>query len=71
MKNKGYLAKCKRRDVCFYKKDMELYEKSKQINFQRFVKLCLKYIGECDRAIMYAQCEERQKERDKNGNGNL
>lgn len=42
MKNKGYLAKCKRRDVCFYLKDMEIYGLSKQINFQNFVKFCLK-----------------------------
>ncbi len=42
MKNKGYLRKCKRRDICFYIKDMEIYEKSKQINFQHFVKFCLK-----------------------------
>lgn len=41
MKNKGYLRKCKRRDVCFYIKDMEIYEKSKKINFQYFVKFCL------------------------------
>lgn len=67
-----YKNKCKKRQIVFYKKDNEIYEKSKLINFQRFVKLCLKYMNDCDTAIMYAQCEERQTRKVKeNGKTNL
>lgn len=62
-----YKNKCKKRQVVFYLKDKELYEKSKTINFQKFVKLCLKYINACDTAIMYEKIEEGEN----NGKTNL
>ena len=38
----NYKAKCKKREVVFYIKDNDLYEFSKTINFQQFVKNCLR-----------------------------
>lgn len=39
---KTYRKKCKRRYIDFYIKDQDLYEFSKTLNFQDFVKICLK-----------------------------
>ena len=39
---KRYKKKIKIREVDFYPPDEEIYNKSKQINFQAFVKTCLK-----------------------------
>ena len=38
MINKKYTAKLKYRMICFHLKDKEIYELSKRINFQKFVK---------------------------------
>lgn len=38
----NYKSKCKKREVVFYIKDNELYDFSKTINFQKYVKVCLK-----------------------------
>lgn len=38
----NYKSKCKKREVVFYIKDNELYEFSKTINFQKFVKTALR-----------------------------
>lgn len=51
----NYKSKCKKREVAFYIKDNDLYEFSKTINFQKFVKETLQNL----------------KEGDKNGNGNI
>lgn len=37
-----YAKKCKSRIITFYLNEVELYNFSKTINFQQFVKLCLK-----------------------------
>ena len=39
---KNYKSKCKRRNIDFYLHEQDLYNFSKEINFQAFVKLCLK-----------------------------
>lgn len=39
---KRYKKKIKTREVDFYPPDEAIYNKSKQINFQAFVKTCLK-----------------------------
>lgn len=39
---KRYKKKIKIREVDFYPPDEKIYNKSKQINFQAFVKTCLK-----------------------------
>ena len=49
-KAKGnYKSKCKKREVDFYIKDNELYEKSKTFNFQKFVKNCLRNKTQIDK----------------------
>lgn len=37
-----YKSKCKSRNIDFYLHEQDLYNFSKTINFQAFVKLCLK-----------------------------
>ena len=39
---KDYNSKCKTRTITFYLYEKELYNFSKTINFQAFIKLCLK-----------------------------
>lgn len=39
---RNYERKCKSRNITFYLHEQELYNFSKTINFQAFVKLCLK-----------------------------
>lgn len=39
---KDYKSKCKTRTITFYLHEKELYNFSKTINFQAFIKLCLK-----------------------------
>lgn len=45
----NYKSKCKKREVVFYIKDNDLYEKSKTINFQQFVKNCLRNKTQIDK----------------------
>ena len=40
---KDYKSKCKTRTITFYLHEKELYNFSKTINFQAFIKSCLKY----------------------------
>ena len=44
-----YKSKCKKREVDFYIKDIDLYETSKIINFQEFVKNCLRNKTQIDK----------------------
>lgn len=39
---KDYKKKCKQRVITFYPNEREMYELSKKINFQGFVKECLR-----------------------------
>ena len=39
---RNYKSKCKSRNIDFYLHEQDLYNFSKTINFQAFVKLCLK-----------------------------
>lgn len=47
----NYKSKCKKREVAFYIKDNELYEKSKTFNFQQFVKNCLRNKTQIDKML--------------------
>ena len=40
---KDYKSKCKTRTITFYLHEKELYNFSKTINFQAFIKSCLKH----------------------------
>lgn len=46
---RNYKSKCKKREVDFYIKDIDLYETSKIINFQEFVKNCLRNKTQIDK----------------------
>ena len=73
----NYKSKCKKREVVFYIKDNDLYEKSKTINFQKFVKDCLRNKDKIytfiilERGAGRKHWEARKKDGDKNGNGNI
>lgn len=43
-----YKNKCKKRQIVFYLKDDEIYQFSKSINFQKFVKTALRLYKEGD-----------------------
>lgn len=53
-----YKKKCKRRDIAFYLKDSELYNFSKLINFQKFVKNCLKYYTQVNSLIEFLEFQK-------------
>lgn len=64
----NYKSKCKKREVVFYIKDNNLYEFSKTINFQKFVKDALRIYERKLTQKVY----EILKEGDNNGkNGNI
>lgn len=46
---RNYKSKCKKREVVFYIKDIELYKSSKIMNFQKFVKNCLRNKTQIDK----------------------
>lgn len=46
---RNYKSKCKKREVDFYIKDIDLYETSKIINFSKFVKNCLRNKTQIDK----------------------
>lgn len=54
---KRYKKKIKIREVDFYPPDEEIYNKSKQINFQAFVKTCLKNYDLIMNELYYAMKE--------------
>ena len=54
---KRYKKKIKIREVDFYPHDEEIYNKSKQINFQAFVKTCLKNYDLIMNELYYAMKE--------------
>ena len=54
---KRYKKKIKIRVVDFYPPDEEIYNKSKQINFQAFVKTCLKNYDLIMNELYYAMKE--------------
>ena len=54
---KRYKKKIKIREVDFYPSDEEIYNKSKQINFQAFVKTCLKNYDLIMNEVYYAMKE--------------
>ena len=66
-------TKCKRREITFYKKDIDIYEFSKSINFQKFVKQCLRD-AYCEINYLNAfknKLNKLNEDGDDNGNGNL
>lgn len=44
-----YMKKCKKREIAFYLKDKDIYEYSKQINFQKTVKEHLRIMYNIDK----------------------
>ena len=54
---KRYKKKIKIREVDFYPPDEAIYNKSKQINFQAFVKTCLKNYDLIMNELYYAMKE--------------
>lgn len=54
---KRYKKKIKIREVDFYPSDEAIYNKSKQINFQAFVKTCLKNYDLIVNKLYYAMKE--------------
>ena len=54
---KRYKKKIKIREVDFYPPDESIYNKSKQINFQAFVKTCLKNYDLIINELYYAMKE--------------
>lgn len=54
---KDYKRKIKTREVAFYLSDESIYKKSKEINFQAFVKTCLKNYDLIMHELYYAMKE--------------
>lgn len=60
---RNYKRKCKSRNIDFYLHEKDLYDFSKEINFNKFVKEMLKFAEQMDKKSII----EWQKEGHKNG----
>lgn len=65
---RNYKSKCKKREVDFYIKDIDLYETSKIINFQEFVKNCLRNKTQIDKMFNENDTVKEGEQNGKNGN---
>ena len=64
---RNYKSKCKKREVAFYIKDIDLYEISKIINFQKFVKNCLRNKTQIDKMFNENYTVKEGEQNGKNG----
>ena len=64
---RNYKSKCKKREVDFYVKDIDLYETSKIINFQKFVKNCLRNKTQIDKMFNENYTVKEGEQNGKNG----
>lgn len=64
---RNYKSKCKKREVDFYIKDIDLYETSKIINFSKFVKNCLRNKTQIDKMFNENDTVKEGEQNGKNG----